>query len=743
MLKTKKIIKISILTLIYFLISIFAFFSYLFIVSYYDCKKINVSAETNNNVYNIRYINDEFLHDKQLINIDDLNANTINAFVSIEDKDFFKHNGYNFKRILKASYNNLKSFSFKEGASTITQQLIKNKYLTSEKSISRKIKEIILSKKLEKTSTKKSILENYLNTIYFGHGCYGIQNASKFYFNKDASELSLSESCVLASIIKAPAYYSPINNYEKSQERKILVLSEMLKDKKINKSEYLEACQIQHKYDDKKNITYNSNNDYNLIEFIYSEAENILGISKEEIIKNNYKITTTLNNLYQKNLKTALFNNKNIIANEHGYKPDGLGIIINNENNNILAYYSNSEYNIYSSKRQPGSAIKPILVYAPAFEYGIVSPDTKILDEKIQIGNYSPQNLGGVNYGYVSVKDCVAKSLNIPAIKVMEKTGIERSKNFAKKLGIEFDKSDNNFAIALGGFTNGIMLKDLTNAYTAFANNGRYKKCSIINEISNDDGIVLYKNNKQKENVMSDASAYLTTSTLKYAVEKGTSKKLNNLDYDIAGKTGTVCVKNSNLNTDCFSIAYTSEITAGIWLGNYSYEKNKMLNGTNNGGTYATNILKDIFENIYTNKKPEDFKVPNSIINEHIDAYEYEYKNNIFKTNSSNYISMEFNKNYSPKYKKHQTINLDDILKINIKNNLVAINSNDIKDIEISLKNLSTNELINAKKHNSYFIFDNLNSGKYEIIVKKLNKNAENEYILNKNNIYIDKKLDD
>jgi len=245
--KNKKILKIS-LIIILSIVVIFLTAVLIFVqISINPIKNIDVSLNNNEGLYSKIYTNNNLPTNytdnikNEYIYIDEIPDITKQAFISIEDKDFYNHKGLNYKRIAKASINNLKSGTFKEGASTITQQLVKNRFLSNEKTFDRKIKEAYLSKKLENCESKDKILETYLNTIYFGNGAYGIGDASKTFFNKEVKDLNLIESAVLAGCIKSPSNYSPLNNYEKSNERKNLVLKELYKDNKITEEEYNKA----------------------------------------------------------------------------------------------------------------------------------------------------------------------------------------------------------------------------------------------------------------------------------------------------------------------------------------------------------------------------------------------------------------------------------------------------------------------------------------------------------------------
>lgn len=546
------------------------------------------------------------------IKLNEIPKETIQAFISIEDKNFYKHNGLNYKRIIKATINNIKSKSMSEGASTITQQLVKNKFLSNEKTISRKIKEAYLTKKLEKKESKNKILETYLNTIYFGNGAYGIGNASKKFFDKSPQDLTLSESCLVAGIIKSPKNYSPINNLENSINRRNLVLSEMLKDNKISENQYSNA--INENIDVSKISSDDFGNKDLYSQFVLKEASEILNTDIGNIIMGGYKIYTNQDSEIQASLNKEIFNDNNYHINSYGNIADSLSMIIDNQTNSVIAIQGKSKYDLLDFKRQPGSLIKPILTYAPAIEEGKICAKSQILDEPINIGGYTPHNVGNTYSGYVSVEDCVAKSLNIPTIKITEEMGLNKCINYAKKCGIDFSSNnDFNYSVCLGGLTYGTSLKEITDAYSVFTHSGIYSKSTFINKIFDNSKKSIYNNKLTETNVFTPQTSYLMSDIMKYSVKNGTSKKLSKLNFDVAGKTGTVAVKNSNNNTDAYSLAYTSSHTMAVWLGNYSMDEKHFLEGKNNGGTYCTQIISNVFDDIYSDYTPSNFSKPDNI----------------------------------------------------------------------------------------------------------------------------------
>lgn len=639
--------------------------------------------------------NDITKHNSQesKISLDELPSYIPASFISIEDKNFFNHDGLNYKRILKAIYKNFVTKNATEGASTISQQLIKNTHLSSEKTISRKVKEVILTKKMENKLSKKIILETYLNAIYFGNGAYGIDNASKIYFNKPASMLTIEESAMLAGMIKSPKKYSPILNYENCLKRRNLVLNEMLKDGVIANKQHADAINT------KINIDINLKGKQNYYEqAVILEATKILNISEKDLALGNYYIFTYFDNNAQQYLENAVNNESYYHKNTYGNIPDSASIIIDNKTGGIVAFGGKSNYDLVNMKRSPGSSIKPILVYAPALENGIISPISPILDEKTTFDGYSPQNVGNKYYGYVSATESLEKSLNIPAIKIVQAKGIKNSKLMAEKSGIEFDKNDTNYAICLGGLTNGTTVKQLVNSYIPFANNGKFIDAKFIKKICDKNGKLIYENNCKQTLVMSEETAYLATEMMISGVKKGTSSKLKDLSFEIAGKTGTVGLKNTNLNTDVWSVAYTTDYTAGCWLGNSTGNAEYMLEGCNNGGTYCTLMLKNIFENLHQTNKPNKFTVPDGIEIVNLDSQELENNHKLALADSNTpeifITKASFNKKYKPKLVAKSFDELKAVnISANIENNVVKLNFIALPQVEYKIVRINDDEM--------------------------------------------------
>lgn len=565
------------------------------------------------------------------VKLSKLSSNTKNAFLCAEDKRFYKHKGLDYIRIGGALVSNIKSASFSEGASTISQQLVKNTQLSNEKTIKRKLKEIKLTKELENKYTKDEILELYLNNIYFGNGCYGIENASKHYFGKPANQLSLAESALLAGSINAPSFYDIESNLERAINRRNLILNLMQKYNKINGDELQQAL------NEAPNLNLKDiSSNLSLYNLTIKKACKILNLTENQLRSSNYKIYTSIDD---KLLSLA----NNTLKSYPVTNAASTTIILDNKSHSILAIGGNVKN--FEQEFQPGSLIKPILVYAPAIEKNIISPATKILDNKINISGYSPSNYDKKFHGYISAKTALAKSYNIPAVKILNELGVENAKEFAKNLGIEFENSDNHLALALGAFEKGITPKSICDAYSSFANSGSFAESSIITKITLGSKIIYNKPQEEKQ-AYSDSTAFLINDMLKESVKTGTAKKLSSLNFPLCSKTGTVGKSNSNKNTLAFNIAYTSNHLILTLISGDNLPSNI------NGGSYPTNINKDILKSIYKNYTPSDFEKPNSVKLVNLDEKNYT-NNELVASTTDSKIKEYFKNENSPKLEQN------------------------------------------------------------------------------------------
>jgi len=558
---------------------------------------------------------------RSIVEIETLPNYVKNAFIDIEDKRFYSHNGYDVKRIIKSSFVNIMSKSKSQGASTISQQLVKNALLSNEKTYSRKIKEIVLATKMEKEFNKDEILEMYLNTIYFGSNAYGIENASKVYFNKSAKELTLNEACCLAGLIKAPGQYSPKTNYNNCIERKNLVAKNMLNSGNITQNEYEYVCSLGIE------LTNFKENDNSYEKESIFEACRLLNISERELINKNYQIITFKNDALQ---NEVIKSNNQIVEQAQintNSTLDSLSVVSNNDGH-VLAYYSNSNYNLHNLTRQPASTLKPLAVYLPCFKHNILSPASQILDEEINYNGFSPKNADKTFHGYVSCRESLSHSYNIPAVKALDYLGVKKSKETLESLGINITNSDLNLSLALGAVKNGVKLMDLLAGYLVLANQGYYTNLCFVNKILDENGKEIYSHDNFKTKVISAEDCFLVNDILKDCAKKGTAKRLETLNMPIASKTGTA--SNNNGNTDLFNIAYSSQHSMLTWIADIDKTN---LPSNLLSSSQPTDINKLICNYLYSNNPPPDFIVPENIIRTSYDTVELEDNHILVKPN--------------------------------------------------------------------------------------------------------------
>lgn len=515
---------------------------------------------------------------KKSVRLKDLPAHVPAAFIAAEDKHFYSHHGLDYKGIARAFLKNLQAGAFRQGASTISQQLVKNTQLSPERTIRRKLREIKLTRKLEQKYSKDEILEMYLNTIYFGHACYGIANAADFYFGKGAEELTAAESAMLAAIIKSPSSYSPFVNAEKCESARNNILSRMLALGTLSESGYEQARKTPLPERQDNAIAAQS-----YLGAVCREFEN-LPLFSPYAARSGCKIYTYMDARmqdYAETLKTTADRSGKSI------------VICDNENFAVSALYST----VGELRRQPGSVIKPLAVYAPAIEENLLSPCTPILDEKTDFDGYSPSNYKDVYHGYVSARTALAESLNVPAVKVLRMLGTEKSGQYLSRLGLTLKDTDKNLSLALGGMAEGYSLTELAGAYSSFAHKGSYASPAFIRRIEDTNGKVLYERSPSPVHVFSEDTAELINSMLSAAVTEGTAKKLAVLPFSVCAKTGT-CGTDAG-NTDAYAIGYTAQHTVAVWMGNADNTLTDI-----SGGGLPCHYAMLLFKKLYAERTP-------------------------------------------------------------------------------------------------------------------------------------------
>lgn len=556
------------------------------------------------------------VQDRTWVSISELQPSTVYAFISAEDARFFEHEGVDIIRIAGAIVADIKAGSYVQGASTISQQLIKLSHLTSEKTISRKAEEAALAYEMERQYSKEDILEMYLNYVYFGGGYYGIEAAAKGYFGVHASDLTLDQSAMLAGILKSPSGYAPHINYAASINRRNNILRLMRDYGYITDDEKKQASA------GRPTILHDKREEYSgyYTDAVTKSAAALMGITVDELIRGGYSIYSAMDSDIQHYCE-EMFKNGELFPAEDS---EAAIVVLEPSTGMVVAMVGGRSYTGGISfnratdiRRQPGSVIKPVIAYAPAFEYLNYTAADMILDEETTFADYTPSNYGNKYYGWVTVREAVTKSLNVPAVKTLSAVGVHRAKDFAKRCGIEFDDKDDSLALALGGFTYGVSPLQIAGAYSCFASGGIYNTPTLIKKITDRNGLTVYEYRQDSRRVMSEANAYILTSMLKSVVTEGTGHRLNTLDIPIAGKTGTVGLANGN--RDAWMAGYTPEYTAVVWQG-YDSDRLGLLPSSATGGTYPALMLYELFNHIYPDGRSGDFEKPESVKQYSIDA---------------------------------------------------------------------------------------------------------------------------
>ena len=544
-------------------------------------------------------------------NLNDISKYLTNATILIEDKDFYNHHGFNFLRIIKALYTNIVSHSYKEGASTITQQFAKNLYLDFDKTWERKIHEVWYTIQIESHYNKDEILEGYLNCINYGHGMYGIENASHFYFNKDAKELSLAESSMLVGIPKSPANYSPLINFEVAKKRQKYVLNAMLKNNLITANEYDMAINEELNFYGKKD-KLNLNTIMYYQDAVINELESMDNTIKTKLQSGGIRVYTTLDLNAQRDLENSI--NNTITDND---EIQTSGIMINPNNGEVLALiggrnYNKSEYNrALSAKRQVGSIMKPFLYYN-ALENGFTASTSFLSQETtFTISNnktYSPKNYNNLYPNKaISMASAIAFSDNIYAIKTHLFLGNDNLIDTAKRVGIK-TKLEPIVSLPLG--TVELNPLEITNAYATLASLGIKHENYFIKKITDLSGNILYEHHDNSEVVLNKSQVFILNELLKGTYD------YNMVDYSYPTNisissllTHEYGIKSGSTDTDNWIIGFNQNIACSIWIG---YDDNKIL--TNNDFKYSKKIWANAVENYLKDKETSWYKIPENVV---------------------------------------------------------------------------------------------------------------------------------
>lgn len=509
---------------------------------------------------------------RDLVGLDQISDDVEHALVAAEDKDFYKHSGFDIFGIIRALYTNIVARGIAGGGSTLTQQLAKNTLLTTNQTVLRKYQELVIAMAIEQRYSKDEILTMYLNSVYYGENSFGIEDAAKNYFDKKPSELTLAEASMLIGVLPAPTAYSPISgDVELAKKRQTTVLTRMVRNGYISEEQKTSALGSELAYAEPSSGI--DNEAPHFTEMVLAELYEKYG--EEQVSRSGYQVTTTLDLDLQRKANAAVASNMTYIQRNGG--SNASLVAIDPKTGGILslvgsADYENEEFgkvNMATTKRQPGSSFKPIY-YAEALATGKVTPTTVFEDKKTDFGGYSPQNADRKFRGNVTVRQALDWSLNIPAVKLMQQVGIENSIEAAKKLGITTIDSSVNYGLPLALGSAEIPLTEMTSAYSTYANQGDHYDRSTIKTIKNKYDQTIFAQQKSSSKAISTEGAYLLSNILSDNQTRSSvfGSSLNVTGTD--GRTKTVAVKTGTTDDsrDAWTIGYTPEITVGVWVGN-------------------------------------------------------------------------------------------------------------------------------------------------------------------------------
>ncbi len=570
-----------------------------------------------------------------VVNFNKIPQHLKDAFLAVEDVRFYDHPGLDVVGIARAALVNIQEEELAQGASTITQQLVRNAFLSREKTWLRKLKELVMARELEKRYSKDEIFGMYLNRIYFGHGVYGVQAASRLYFGKDVDQLTPEEGALLAGIPKHPGLYSPYRDAEAAKARRNLVLTLMEGYRLIPPMEADRARAAALRV-----VGVKGQGGYNFpyfVDQVIREARERYGIEEEELYKGGYNIYSTLDTKLQGAAEAVLADQGQFPPGAGGAPVQGAIAVVDYHRGEVRALVGGRGYQAVRGfnratqlKRQPGSAIKPLVVFAPALEKGY--PVTYRLDDSTAtLGSYRPQNYGGYSYGSMDMGFALRNSVNVYAVKLLGEIGVDAGFRMGSALGLPLVEADRGLSLALGGLTGGVSPLQMAAAFGAFGGEGVFREPATIARVVDRNGLELKGKKPRVEQVMSVNTARLMTGMLEEVVNSGTGReaRLNGgggalpaqtvagrvysqaleqdagevarRSFSAAGKTGTTQLpdtpefKGIKGNKDAWFVGYTPEVAAAVWVGYDRTDREHYLQGVV-GGSYPARIWKAVIE---------------------------------------------------------------------------------------------------------------------------------------------------
>jgi len=620
--------KLLLFTLLFTVLAVFA--TGLFLIQYatstmpidYDAITLNFSSvifandESGNPVQYAQVHGEE---NRLWADFADIPQDMKDAFVAIEDERFYKHSGFDLPRTIKATFNYIFNRDSSYGGSTINQQLVKNLTGEGQKSVERKITEIIRAIHMNNHLSKDQILELYMNTIYLSQGCNGVKTASTKYFGKDVSELTLAECASIAGITQYPTKFDPILNPENNKQKQELVLSKMLELEMITEDEYNEAVNEQLNIQNNEvsgNSGQSTFTDF-ILEEIIADLQEELGVNESVatsmVYSGGLQIYSTIDQKMQNAIEEVYSNPKKFLSAYNSADPVQSAIVVINPKNGAIVGMRGElgekknafTLNRATSPRQPGSSIKPLAVYAPGMEFHKFSAGTIFVDEPYTVpGGHTFTNASGNYKGPVTVRTAIAASLNPVAVKSLERLGIENSYAFMTQ-NLHFttlSPADKALSpLACGGLTNGVTVLEMTAGYNTFANSGIYVKPYCYTKITDMDGKIILENKKESNVAMSEATAYSMLQCLQSVVQGGTGGGAAfSWDYYIGGKTGS-----TDNYQDRWFMGITPYYVGGVWFG---YDLPKPISGY--GGNPAVTLWKEVMSRAHKGLPGKVFDPP-------------------------------------------------------------------------------------------------------------------------------------
>ncbi len=550
---------------------------------------------------------------KKLYKLDEISDDLEQALIASEDKKFYEHDGFSFRSIIGALMANVLNRDLtKYGGSTLTQQLVKNNLLTDSKSFIRKYQELSLAIAIERSYSKDEILEMYINSVYYGEGAFGIEEAARTYFNKSPQDLTLAESSVLVGLLPAPTTYSPINgNAEFSKREQGRVLDEMVSAGYITEEENTAALETQLAYAE---IAENEQEHaHHFTQYVMKELRERYG--EERTSRSGFTVKTTLDLNAQKKAEQTV--KERVDALNRLGATNAATVAINPRNGEILALVGSTDWNneqfgqvnMADTPRQPGSSFKPIF-FAEALNKKLITPSTIIHDEKKAYGDYRPENYDFRYRGDITIRYALAQSLNIPAIEVMEKLGVDKAAEAARRMGIDTVDNPDSYGLTLALGTAETNLIDMTNAYAAFGNGGLQHKPSSLLSIEDKYKKTIFKYKPVAKKVQSAEASYLVSSILSDEKARAplSGSALNIPGSNVAVKTGT-----TNDNIDAWTIGYTSNIAVGVWVGDNDHKPMQV-----GGASGAGPIWRTTMRSFLGDSPNESFQRPSSIVRQEL-----------------------------------------------------------------------------------------------------------------------------